>query len=144
MPREMKSWGGKDIPPAPVAPAHVPLPAPMPPPAPAAPRGPGFPAETPCPRCGHAGLRTLASGALKCAACAAIFSEQHAAPPPAPPREEAEPPVSAALDQIDAINAMLRRNALVLGPGGVPLAEERETAGAGRPGRRNQNRRNSR
>ncbi len=148
MPREIQNWGGKDVPPPARAIQPPPAAAPLPAAAPAAPQI--EPAATPCPLCGEAELRRLASGALKCGACAAVFAQQAAAPPPPappPPRDDPE-----ALDQIEAIDTMLRRNALVLGPGGVPLAEARQTAGrTARPSERGRrgtpvppNRRNSR
>ena len=114
MPREIAAWNGKPLapPPAVVRPALI---APVPE-IPSA--GAASPAHPGCPRCGIGTLRLLASGALGCSGCAAIFQPHHPEPPPIP-----EPEPERALDQIDAINAMLRRNALVLGPGGVPLAE---------------------
>lgn len=124
MPRDVHAWSGKPLaPPAPIAPI---LTQAMPP---VVPKASSLPAAEPtlaaatvsCPRCGGGALRMLASGALGCSGCAAVFQSQA----PAPPRV-AEPPPAEALDQIDAINAMLRRNTLVLGPGGVPLAESRE------------------
>lgn len=79
-----------------------------------------------CPACRGGTLIGLASGALGCTACAEVFSPRGTESPVAPdaPEPEEAPP----LDGIDAINAMLRRNQLVLGPGGVPLAETRTAA----------------
>ena len=125
MPRDVHAWSGKPLAPtseSALQPTALPAPsvaaqnfsAPATESAPAAPR-------VSCPNCGGE-LRALASGALGCMACAAVFQERANADA----IRATEPPPGAALDQIDAINAMLRRNTLVLGPGGVPLSESRE------------------
>lgn len=115
MPRDMHRWSGKPLSAPPVPPAASPQ---LVPPVASGEKGSPPPAVA-CPRCSGE-VRLLASGALGCTACAAIFQAQASV---APVRIEA--PAEQALDQIDAINAMLRRNTLVLGPGGVPLAESR-------------------
>ena len=130
MPREVSAWSGKPL----TAPAPVACSAGA-----SSARGASEHAgETPalrsaqttaakCPQCSRGELRVLASGGLGCSTCGAVFRAQEATPQrePAPEPEEA-------LDQIDAINAMLRRNTLVLAPGGVPLAQNEEQTRSGR------------
>jgi len=106
MPRDARNWSGKLLsPPAESAPQPIAPPAPSL----AAP-------SVSCPNC-RGELRALASGALGCMTCAAIFQARRSA------EDALSPEPDTAIDQMDAINAMLRRNTLVLGPGGVPLAE---------------------
>ncbi|HYG77927.1 MAG TPA: hypothetical protein VEK08_23175 [Planctomycetota bacterium] len=109
MPREIQAWAGKPAtaPPAPAPPAQT---------ASAVSRSENAarePAEKAlCPKCLRGTLVALASGGWGCTCCAEILRTEN--------YPDAAPGVA---DQIDAINAMLRRNALTLGPGGVPLAE---------------------